>query len=163
MIKHQHPKQKKDSRNWLLFFLFFLMASSINAQISGTVFRDFNGNGIQGTSAPNLEPGVAGVIVNAVSYTHLDVYKRQALDQDVEKAKRIAFDAVLNNKNVLNSPSPEINVLKVGDGMCTLAIRPYTKQENYWDVYFGVQEILKLAFEKNGISGPTPTRIIINK
>ena len=106
-----------------------------------------------------------GIITNLSAHGNLrvDITMAIALDQDVEKAKRIAFDAVLNNKNVLNSPSPEINVLKVGDGMCTLAIRPYTKQENYWDVYFGVQEILKLAFEKNGISGPTPTRIIINK
>jgi hypothetical protein len=52
---------------------FFLLISSItlNAQISGTVFLDFNGNGTQdntaasSTTAANAEPGIAGVILKA--------------------------------------------------------------------------------------------------
>ena len=55
------------------------------------------------------------------------------------------------------------SVLKIADGMCTLAIRPYTVQADYWDVYFGVQELVKKAFDANKIQGPTPTRIIISK
>jgi hypothetical protein len=35
------------------------------AQITGTVYRDYNGNGIRGTTAPNKEPGVPGVTINA--------------------------------------------------------------------------------------------------
>jgi hypothetical protein len=49
----------------LLSGCFVLMASASNAQITGTVFRDYDGSGIRGTMVPNLEPGVAGVIVNA--------------------------------------------------------------------------------------------------
>jgi SdrD B-like domain len=49
----------------LLVGCFVLTVSVSDAQITGTVFRDYNGNGIQGTSAPNLELGVAGIIVNA--------------------------------------------------------------------------------------------------
>ncbi len=41
-----------------------LLGSSAHAAITGTVFRDFNGNGIQQASNPT-EPGVAGVIVTA--------------------------------------------------------------------------------------------------
>jgi hypothetical protein len=47
----------------ILFFFFAVQGSY--AQISGTVFRDYNGNGLRGTTAPNVEPAVAGVIVNA--------------------------------------------------------------------------------------------------
>ena len=47
--------------------------------------------------------------------------------------------------------------------MCSLAIRPYTVQADYWDVYFGVQELVKKAFDAHKIEGPTPTRIIISK
>jgi small conductance mechanosensitive channel len=56
-----------------------------------------------------------------------------------------------------------VNVIKVGDGMITLAIRPFTNQENYWDTYFSIQEQIKNAFDLNGIAGPTPTRLIISK
>ena len=38
---------------------------SVNAQISGRVFRDYNANGTQNTVPPNVEPGAAGALVNA--------------------------------------------------------------------------------------------------
>ncbi|MBK7041888.1 MAG: mechanosensitive ion channel family protein [Bacteroidetes bacterium] len=56
-----------------------------------------------------------------------------------------------------------MNALKVGDGMVTLAIRPYCVQTDYWDVFFGCTEMIKKAFEHEGIHAPTPHRIIINK
>jgi hypothetical protein len=50
------------------FILFFNI--QLKAQISGTVFRDYNGDGIQQSIAPNLEPGIEGVIVNAYDKTN---------------------------------------------------------------------------------------------
>ncbi len=47
----------------LNLFLFFTIHSF--GQLSGKVFRDFNGDGQQGTTAPNREIGVGGYIVNA--------------------------------------------------------------------------------------------------
>jgi small conductance mechanosensitive channel len=47
--------------------------------------------------------------------------------------------------------------------MITLAIRPYCNQADYWIVFFGIQEIVFKAWGANGIEGPTPHRIIINK
>ncbi len=46
----------------LLATLFF--SQQTNAQISGTVFRDINGNGSRQTSSPS-EPGIDGIIVKA--------------------------------------------------------------------------------------------------
>ncbi len=38
----------------------------VSGQISGTVFRDFNGDGVKApTSATSLEPGVKGITVAA--------------------------------------------------------------------------------------------------
>jgi hypothetical protein len=52
--------------------LLLLMCSNfvLQAQVSGTVYRDYNGNSIQGLTAPNFEPGVPGVVVNA--YNSID-------------------------------------------------------------------------------------------
>ncbi len=44
---------------------FLLLATVAHAQVSGVVFRDYNGDGIRGTVAPDTEPGVAGVTVTA--------------------------------------------------------------------------------------------------
>jgi small conductance mechanosensitive channel len=106
-----------------------------------------------------------GVITNYTTHGNLrvDLVMAVALDMDVDKARSIAVEAMLSHPKVLKKPEPEVSVLKVGDGMTSLAIRPYTTQPDYWDVYFGVQELVKKAFDANGIAGPVPTRILINK
>lgn len=106
-----------------------------------------------------------GVITNYTTHGNLrvDLVMAIALDMDVDKARSIATAAMLTHPKVLKTPAPEVSVLKVGDGMTSLAIRPYTIQADYWDVYFGVQELVKKAFDANGIAGPIPTRVLINK
>ena len=49
----------------LLAGLCLAISASTQAQISGTVYRDYNGNGSRQTVAPTIEPGVGGVVVNA--------------------------------------------------------------------------------------------------
>lgn len=106
-----------------------------------------------------------GVITNLTSHGNLrvDLTMAIALDADVAAAKNIALQVMQNHTYTLKSPAPEVNVLKIADGMCTLAVRPYCKQEDYWTVFFETTELIKLAFDREGINGPVPTRIIINK
>lgn len=106
-----------------------------------------------------------GVIVNYNTHGNLrvDLIMAIALDQDIEKARVIASQAMLEHPKVLKEPAPEVSVLKVGDGMVQLAVRPYTTQPDYWDVYFGVQERVKNAWDAAGIQGPIPMRLIVNK
>jgi small conductance mechanosensitive channel len=86
-----------------------------------------------------------------------------APDQNIEKAKQVAIDALLSHPKILKNPSPEVNVIKVGDGMITLAIRPYALQGDYWDAFFGGQESVKKAWDAAGIQGPIPHMVHINK
>jgi small conductance mechanosensitive channel len=104
-------------------------------------------------------------IINYSKHGNLrvDITMAIAPDADIVKAKAVVMDVLKTYNEVLAEPAPSVNVIKIGDGMVTLAIRPYTRTEHYWDVFFGVQEKLKYAFDANGIAGPTPTRIIINK
>ena len=106
-----------------------------------------------------------GIITNYTNsgFLRVDLSMAIAPDADIDKARRVAIDAMLEHPKVLKNPMPEVSVNKVGDGMVTLAVRPYTVQPDYWDVYFGVQEMVKKAWDTNGVAGPTPTRIIINK
>jgi len=110
-------------------------------------------------------PLSTGVITNYTTHGNLrvDLTMAVALDASIDKARQVAIDAMLQHPKVLKTPSPEVSVLKVGDGMTTLAVRPYTVQADYWDVYFGVQERVKKAFDEQGVAGPVPTRLIINK
>ena len=106
-----------------------------------------------------------GVITNYNTHGNLrvDLILAIAPDMDIDKARQVAINAMLSHPQVLKQPVPEVSVLKVGDGMVQLAIRPYTTQGEYWNVYFGVQELVKKAFDAAGIAGPVPHRVIINK
>ncbi|MFT4094494.1 MAG: mechanosensitive ion channel [Niabella sp.] len=110
-------------------------------------------------------PLSTGNIVNYTTHGNLRVDLTMAIapNMDIEKARQVAINAMKQHPKVLAEPTPEVSVLQVADGMTTLAIRPYTTQPDYWDVYFGVQELVKNAWDANNIAGPVPTRIIISK
>lgn len=104
-------------------------------------------------------------IINYSRHGNLRVDITMAISpgMDIEKAKTVAMEVMKANDKVLKEPAPSVNVAKVGDGMVTLAIRPYADQAQYWDVFFSIQEEMKNAFDLNKIEGPIPTRLVINK
>lgn len=104
-------------------------------------------------------------IVNYSNHGNLrvDITMAVAADSDLEKARKVAMATMAANPFVLKDPLPSVNVLKVGDGMVTLTVRPYATPSDYWDAFFSVQEELRNAFNENQIAAPTPTRLILNK
>lgn len=106
-----------------------------------------------------------GTIVNLSRHGNLrvDLVIAIAPDNDVNKARQVIQHVFAADAKVLKEPAPSVNVLKMADGMITLAVRPYATPADYWDVYFGIQEKIKSAFEQNNIIAPVPHRVIISK
>ncbi|MFN8310019.1 MAG: mechanosensitive ion channel family protein [Chitinophagales bacterium] len=106
-----------------------------------------------------------GTIVNYSRHGNLrvDLSIAVAPDNDIAKVRTVIEAVFAQNEKVLLQPAPSVNVLKMGDGMITLAVRPYATPADYWSVYFGIQEQIKTAFEQNQISAPIPHRVILNK
>jgi small conductance mechanosensitive channel len=106
-----------------------------------------------------------GTIVNFSRHGNLrvDLTIAVAPDNDINKVRQVIQNVFAGDSKVLKDPAPSVNVLKMGDGMITLAVRPYSTPADYWDVYFGIQEKIKIAFEQNNITAPVPHRVIISK
>ena len=106
-----------------------------------------------------------GTIINYTTYGNLrvDITLAIAPDQNIDKAKQVAIDTMLAQPYILKTPAPEVNVLNVGNGMVTFAVRPYALQPDYWTVFFGAQEAIKKAWDAAGIQGPIPHVVHINK
>lgn len=106
-----------------------------------------------------------GTIVNFSRHGNLrvDLTVAVAPDNDINKVRQVIQNVFAADPKVLKDPAPSTNVLKMADGMITLAVRPYATPADYWDVYFGIQEKIKTAFEQNGITAPVPHRVIISK
>lgn len=110
-------------------------------------------------------PLSTGIITNYTTHGNLRVDLSMAIDAStsIDAARSVAIEAMLKHPKVISSPTPEVSVLKVADAMVTLAIRPYCVQADYWDVYFGVQELVKKEWDEKGIAGPKQEKVVINK
>lgn len=106
-----------------------------------------------------------GVITNYNTSGSLRVDIPMAISpsMSIEKARQVAIRTMEIHPLVLKNPAPEVVVTKIADGMVTLSLRPSAEQINYPTVFVEIQEMVKNAFDANGIEGPTPHRIIINK
>ena len=79
---------------------------------------------------------------------------------DVLKAKDTLLELVAAHPKVLKDPPPTVAVSELGDSSVNFVVRPYAKVEDYWDVYFGITEKVKLIFDERSISIPFPQRDI---
>ena len=84
-------------------------------------------------------------------------------DEDIKKAKEVFMTVLKNNPNVLQEPSPTVNVLALADSSVNFAVRPWATPENYWNVYFSVTEEVKLALDLAGIEIPYPHQVEIKR
>lgn len=95
---------------------------------------------------------------SAIGNLRVDLNVGVGYGDDLKKAKQVITDVLANNPKVLKSPAPTVAVSELGDNAVNLVVRPYATVENYWDVYFGVLEDVKVALDQAGISIPFPQR-----
>ncbi len=77
-------------------------------------------------------------------------------DSNIKEAKNILLGILNSHPKVLEEPAPFVGVSELGDSSVNLAVRPYTKPTDYWDVYFNVYEEGKLALDAAGVTIPFP-------
>ncbi|MCM1392297.1 MAG: mechanosensitive ion channel, partial [Ruminococcus sp.] len=75
-------------------------------------------------------------------------------NDDIEKAKSVILEVAHTNQLVLDDPDAVVYVKSHSASSIDLLTRIWCKSENYWDVYYAMQEEVKLAFDRNGINIP---------
>lgn len=106
-----------------------------------------------------------GNIINYTAEGKMRVDTTVGVDygSDIKKTKEVLLEMLKANPLVLQDPAPSVNVEELADSSVNLAVRPYCKPEDYWDVYFGTIEGTKEALDKAGIEIPYPHEVQINK
>jgi len=84
-------------------------------------------------------------------------------DADIKKTKEVLLNILTSHPKVLKDPAPNVTVSELADSSVNFAVRPWSKTEHYWDVYFEVTEAVKLELDKAGIDIPYPHQVIIKK
>ena len=81
-----------------------------------------------------------------------------AYDDDIELAERVLNEIVFAHDKILEDPEPRIKLHTLGDSSVNFIVRPWTKTDDYWDVYWDLTREVKLRFDREGISIPFPQR-----
>ncbi|BBO74116.1 mechanosensitive ion channel protein [Desulfosarcina widdelii] len=100
---------------------------------------------------------------NIVNWTvkgtrRVDLVMGIGYEDDIDKARSIMADIIAADSRVLKDPAPQIAVSELGDSSVNFVVRPWTRVEDYWAVYFDLTEKIKKAFDANGVSIPFPQR-----
>ncbi len=75
-------------------------------------------------------------------------------DTDIAKVKTLLKKIADNDDRVLSDPSSRVVITAYEKGTITFCLRAWCKNENYWDLFFDLQENIKEAFDLSGIILP---------
>lgn len=75
---------------------------------------------------------------------------------DIDKVRAAILSVANGIPQVLKDPAAEVMVAEHSDSAVKYRVRAWCKGEDYWTVYFALQENVKRAFDESGISIPFP-------
>jgi small conductance mechanosensitive channel len=79
-----------------------------------------------------------------------------AYGSDYKKVREIILNIVNSDKRVLKDPEIFIGLGEMADSSVNIVTRVWTKTEDYWGVFFDVNEKIYETFNKEGIEIPFP-------
>ncbi len=96
---------------------------------------------------------------NIINYTaadtrRLDLVFSISYDDDIFKAKDVLLQVASAHEQCHKDPAPFVAVKEHGDSGIALVLQMWCDSDKYWDLYYSVQEKVKVAFDENGITIP---------
>ncbi|AXG69527.1 small-conductance mechanosensitive channel [Kordia sp. SMS9] len=106
-----------------------------------------------------------GNIINysAEETRRIDLVFGVSYDADIKETKDVLMKIMTDNETILKDPAPAVTVLELADSSVNFAVRPWVKTDDYWDVYFYMQEHAKIELDAAGIEIPYPHSVEIQK
>ena len=96
---------------------------------------------------------------NLVNYTaqdlrRIDMLYQIAYSDNIQTAKEVIRNTINAEDRFLKSPEPFIVVSGHKDSAIEITVRVWCETQDYWELYFYMQEQVKLNFDKAGINIP---------
>ncbi|MGN0517922.1 MAG: mechanosensitive ion channel family protein [Acutalibacteraceae bacterium] len=98
----------------------------------------------------------ADSIVNysSLGMRRLDLKFSIGYNDDIEKAKSVLLKVIARNSLALKDPEPTIGVSSHAESSVVIDVLVWCKCENYFPLFYSMQEEVKKEFDKNGITIP---------
>lgn len=91
---------------------------------------------------------------NAESKRRLDLVYSISYDADISMAKKVITDIVKDDSRIFTDPEPIIAVKEHAASSVNIACLVWCSADDYWDLFYHMQEKVKLSFDENGITIP---------
>lgn len=106
---------------------------------------------------PNSSLSNSNVInYSALPNRRVDITISAAYTDDIELVKKTLLEVAEANDKILKDPAPFARVVQQNTSSLDYTFRCWCKSEDYWDVFFDMNEASKKAFTKKGLSVPYP-------
>ena len=105
----------------------------------------------------------SGVITN---YSKLDTRRIEwnfGVDygEDYNKVEKVLREIIANDKRILTSPAPFIELGELAASSVNIKIRVWVNSSDYWNVFFSMNQTVYTTFNKEGINFPFPQLTVL--
>ena len=102
---------------------------------------------------PNGDVTAASIVnYSKEALRRVDMKFCASYDDATEKVKAAILEAAAEDTRIIAEPAPFIALSQYKDSCIEYVVRLWCKNSDYWDVYFGMNERVRSAFDRNGIS-----------
>ncbi len=91
---------------------------------------------------------------SANPYRRVELVAQIAHSVDHNAAISLLKERLSQIPNVLTDPAPEVDILTFNLAGTVLAVRPYANNDNYWQVYFDTNKVIRESFGEAGYPVP---------
>lgn len=96
---------------------------------------------------------------NIINYTALDSRRvdieiNVSYSTKIEKVKELVEKVVENHELIIKDKPHTVRLEEMASSSLMFKLKVWTKTENYWDVYYDLQESIKEIFDKNKVEIP---------
>jgi small conductance mechanosensitive channel len=92
----------------------------------------------------------------AADLRRVDIVAGVGYNEDLDMVKKVIMDELERDDRILREPPPVVGVLEMAGSSVNIAVRPWVKTADYWNVFFSLQERIKKRFDAEGITIPYP-------
>lgn len=104
---------------------------------------------------PNGALANGNIVNNSIKeLRRVDLKFSISYDEDFEKAKKAIYEVIESNEKIVTDPQPLVRVISHGESAIDIVTRVWTKNANYWAVYFDMMEAIKTKFDSANIEIP---------
>ncbi len=103
-------------------------------------------------------------IVNCtmVDKRRVDLKYTVSYDDDITKVKSLIYSLLASNKNILQDTEPNVYFGEHLDSGIQIVVLLWVKPDDYYNVFYFMQENVKKVFDENGITIPYPHIVVKN-